>query len=347
MGVMLANSLSYTRRNLFRRGIPFGVACILSILTWIVVYFLIPKSPDVVVLDSKTRDCANKLDELHLTDYKLTRPLLFADLPSENAELIPLKEKIIQLISQAKPVVQSSGFAVYFKRMDDGAWFAINSSKKFNKSNFLKVPLLITILKQAMTNPGLLDRKIFFEKHFKDAVSRNKEFKLKENTSYTVKELLSVMIVQSDNDAKYLLMQMADKRIYRKLFSDLDISPPELTGDHDEYQISITDYCKFFTLLYNSGYIKDEYSDLALSLLSQSAPHTGLVKNFNPGVPVVHKFSLNSKGGMQQVHDVGIFYVEQKPYLLAVMAEGSDSAQLSDMLSRISELVYHSTSAGI
>jgi hypothetical protein len=129
--------------------------------------------------------------------------------------------------------------------------------------------------------------------------------------------------------------------IFNKLFSDLGVAPPSADpAKAPEYSMNVIDCCKFFRILYNSSYLKEEYSEFALELLTKSTFKDGLVKNIAGGFPVAHKFGERVLQNVQELHEVGIFYVDRKPYMLGVMSTGRDLKNLSSVLSHVSELIY-------
>ena len=151
------------------------------------------------------------------------------------------------------------------------------------------------------------------------------------------------MIAYSDNDALMLVSAQTDNNVYNKLFKDIGLaSAPSDRAEAVDYGMTVSEYCRLFRILYNSGYLTEENSEFALNLLSQSTYRGGLLKEMNPPFPVAHKFGerVMPGTGSNQLHEVGIFYSDPEPYLLGVMTEGSDLTQLSSVLSEISKLVY-------
>jgi len=337
-----------SRYNLIKKDIPLVASVLLMLATGIVVYFFFPRPSPAVIPKPAIYDCPQNLDELRLKDYKLTHPLMFADIPNEDGELSGLKEKINAVISQNKSLGVLNDISVYFMKMDEGKWFVINGEKTFTPASLMKVAFLIATLRQAGSSPGFLDKKIYFEKHFQDGYDQNiKNFSLKEKKSYTVRELLFDMIAYSDNDALTLISMNTDVKVLKKLFTDLGIAPPPLDPDDTtQYVVKLSDYCRLFRILYNSGYLLDEYSELGLSMLSQSTYKDGLLKSINPSFPVAHKFGERVTGSSAELHEIGIFYADPEPYLLGVMSNGHDLKNLSEVLSQISHVVYRSNNKG-
>ena len=332
-------------KNLFRKDTPLYVTMILVLVSSIVVYSLFPHPVEgkKVAVISQTADCTPEVDVLRSRDYRLTHRILLADMRNENPKLASIKQRITQTISEDKFSNVASNVSVYFRNLNDGSWFEVNGASTYNPASLLKVTFLIAILKQAEKNPGLLDKQIYFDKHYEKVYNQNiKAFTLEEKRNYTIKELLYDMIVYSDNDALILVSNQTDSVTYDKLFLDLGMTPPSHSPHPNEYVMSVMDFCKFFRVLYNSAYLKDEYSEFALELLTKSTYKDGLVKNITGDFPIAHKFGerIIANSNVQELHEVGIFYVDHKPYLLGVMTTGHDLKELSAVLSRISEIVY-------
>jgi beta-lactamase class A len=349
---MASTNRSLPGNNLFSRffikRIPLGITAILILAAGLGTRYFFPWQPVVINDVSKNPDCPEKMEIVRLNDYKFTHPLLFADLPNENESLNGLKEKVVQLINEDRSLNMLTDISIYFRNLKDGSWFVINGNKSYSPASLMKITYLIAILKQAMTDHNLLNKKVYFEKHFDTNFVQNiKNFSLEEKKYYTIRELLNDMIIYSDNDALTLISLNTDAKVLNKLFTDLEIkAPPQDPALGNQYVINLYDYCKLFRILYNSGYLTDEYSDLALNILSQSTFKQGFLKDFTPGFPVAHKFGERGGGQFQELHEVGIFYSSPEPYLLGVMSEGHDIQQLSSVLSQVSMLIYQNFNRG-
>ncbi len=332
-------------KNLFRRDTPLYITIILVFVSSFVVYALFPhpENRKIRAVVAQENNCIPEIDILRSNDFKLTHRTLLVDIRNENPKLSSIKERISQTISENKFSNTANDVSVYFRNLNDGSWFEINGGSTYNPASLMKVTYLIAVLKQAEKNPGFLDRQVYFEKHFEKSFNQNiKTFTLEEKKNYPIRELLFDMIVYSDNDALLLLSQQTDSVTYDKLFLDLGMTPPSHFSNPNSYVMSVMDYCKFFRILYNSSYLREEYSEFALDLLTKSTYKDGLVKNINGDFPVAHKFGerILAHSNVQELHEVGIFYVDRKPYLLGVMSTGRDLKKLSAVLSRISEIVY-------
>ena len=271
----------------------------------------------------------------------LTKPLLLTERSEEDLNLIPLKQSISSFIDQEKLAGVITSASVYVRKLTNGNWIAINESETYSPGSLMKVATLITLLKQAEINPAILEKKILFKKHFSAIPTQTKTgASLIEGNTYSVKELMQYMILYSDNDATALLNGIVKFDVMLKLFKDLKMQEPGYTSQ--DYLINCADYSRFFRVLYNSSYLSNANSEYALKLLSQSAYNEGLVKYTDTTVIVAHKFGERNNNGEQQLHEYGIYYIDNDPYLIGVMTKGTDYKILPEVISGISKIVFDS-----
>ena len=70
----------------------------------------------------------------------------------------------------------------------------------------------------------------------------------------------------------------------------------------------------------------------------------GLLAGVPRDVTVAHKFGSRRIGESEkvQLHDCGIVYAPERPYILCVMTQGSDFTKLAGVIKSISANVYQS-----
>ncbi len=318
------------------------ITLVVSCLTVFICAYTIPqmgKSNTVTEVQKTPRiDCPNTMDQIRLKNFEYIQPLVLANVTEETNSMQDLKRKIEDYINTKKSSQQLEDITVYFRRMNDGSWFCINPNETYNPASMSKIIYVITYLKEAEYNPGVLNKKIFFSRHFSEGNQQNiKNFSLRENAEYTVKDLLTYMIVYSDNDATLLLSQNMNMSIYNQLFKDLNIPTPPTFG---EYFISAMDYSKFLRVLYNASYIRPEFSEFGLKLLTLSTYDQGLRKGIDSTVAIAHKFGERIIGNKAQLHEFGIVFVKGDPYMIGVLTKGTSLPQLSDIVGDISKISF-------
>lgn len=283
-------------------------------------------------------NCPASMEQIRLKDYELTHPLILTDISEESESLRSIHDKIAAYVNVARTQQKADEISVYFRKLDNGAWFSINPNQTYNPASMIKVAYLITYMKMAESNPTILNKKVFFSKHFSQAINQNiKDFQLKEGVNYTIEGLLTAMMAHSDNDATILLGENMNVNIFNGIFKDLSIPIPNPVT---EYYISVNDFCKFFRVLYSSTYTRPEFSEYALKMMTYSTFKDGLVKGIDPDIKISHKFGERIFGNKAQLHEFGIVYYNKTPYLIGVMTKGNSLSQLSTILGDISKIAF-------
>lgn len=277
--------------------------------------------------------------------FELIKPILWAKPVDESPEYAALKASVNNLIEDNKNTGILTTASVYFMDLNNGAWTYINPNENFHPASLIKVPLLITFLHEAEKNPQILEKKVVFEKQENMPTQHFNSLTIEPGNTYTIKELLKYMIVYSDNNATNLLNQNVDKEEFKKAFSDLNIPEPDLRDPN--FLISAKRYSRFILVLYNASYLSNASSEYAMELLTQCNFKEGMVKQIPTDTKVAHKFGEwgSNLSNVHELHESGIVYVKGKPYLLTIMTRGANPLQLTDVVNKISKVIYDDVSA--
>ena len=270
------------------------------------------------------------------TGYSFARPLLFANTEVEDQSLSGLKSMLSNYIDSAKKAGNIQSASVYFKKLDSPSWFGINASEQYSTASLFKVPVMIAMLMQADKQRGYLDRKVIYAAP--EGFTENVQ-PLTIGKYYTLRDLIKSMVARSDNIAYNICWFNMDTANFNKLLRDVQIKPFDI-HDTNDYTINVTDYSKFFRILYNATYLSKEMSDFALKTLAESDFNNGLVKEINDTIPVARKFGYRVTTNEAQLGEFGIFYYNRDPYILGVMTKGNNGTYLYPVLSDISTIVY-------
>jgi beta-lactamase class A len=286
--------------------------------------------------------------------FKYTHPLLDVLLAAnapQNMGLRPFKRRVDKFIHEDIDRKWADTIAVYFRDLHNGPWFCIGEVNDFYPASLLKVPLMMAVLKQAETKPEILNKKIYFIRTHTMAAPNRPSNNMESGRYYTVDELIGRMIMHSDNDATNLLLKFVDKRTLENTYIQLGIIASNGSADLaslldsslPEYKFTIPQYASFFRVLYNASYLNREMSEKALSLLARSDFTAGLNAGIPSNIEVAHKWGyreLGNNGEIKQLHDCGIVYYPNHPYLLCVMTAGNSFEYLDDAIKEVSGIVY-------
>ncbi len=279
--------------------------------------------------------------ERHESGYIFISPLLECFSESSDSPInYKLQEKIKNAISKNLKEKNITEASVYFRDLANGPWIGINEDKKFTPASLLKVPIAITYYKIAEKNPNILNGKILITEAYANQLAQNikSEKQVEQGKEYSVQELINYMITESDNRAANALIDNLTESSINKTFNDLGLTLP--TIDSPDNYMTVKDYASFFRVLYNASYLNKDYSEKLLSILAQSKYKNGLVAGLPVDIKIAHKFGERRNNEIDQLHDCGIIYKENKSYLLCIMTRGNDFDKLSSVIKNLSKLVY-------
>ncbi len=284
-------------------------------------------------------------------NYQFINPLLGCDFFSEKPyfrELEPLPQEVAQLVAGVLNRKEITTSSVYFRELNTGRWLGYNEDVKYFPASLLKVSLMISFLKQAESDPQLLARQLRYDPkvnlNLLEKISPAEQ--LQRGRYYTVEQLIEHMIIFSDNKALQLLMDNINQDVVDQSFGDLSIALPEGGSEVTDF-LSPKSYSIFLRILYNSTYLNRGMSEKALQLLTRTEFTDGLGRGVPASVKIAHKFGeygnidpQTNKITYHELHDCGIIYYPQHPYLLCVMTRGADLEKLKGVIGNISKLFY-------
>ncbi len=290
------------------------------------------------IVASDKPECKYNLNRLK--GYKYVHPIFSAAPECESSNYKSLKSSISSAIENEKQAGNLSTASVYFMSLSDDSWMSINANATYHPGSLLKIVNLITYLKMAETDHGILQRKIEYKKGEVFAMSQTFNSKtIVPGRSYTVRELLHSMIANSDNYATTLLTNHMDTTIFLNAFSDMGISRPNLQDIG--YTISPRDFSMFLRVLYDAGYLSIPSSEEAITLLTQCDFKDGILEGLPASIKVAHKFGEAGFGNVHELHESAIVFLEGNPYLITIMTRGADVRRQEKAISRISEMVFN------
>lgn len=295
---------------------------------------------------TNTSKKTTSVKEIRTGGYNFINPLL--DYYEANSSNITtnkiLQKEINDFIAKKIAAKDITSASVYYRDLNLGPWIGINENVEYSPASLLKVPYLIAALKEAELHPDFMQKQeVFIPRPDQLTKSITDSFSLIPGNIYTMSDLISEMIIHSDNDAKDLVVKNIPYTTYKEVFDDLgiDIQKYDTISNAANF-LSVKQYATFFRILYNSTFLNKQMSEYALWLLSNTTFNDGIKAGIPDSVKVSHKFGerffLNTN--MKQLHDCGIIYKYNTPYLLCVMTKGSDLKKMEQVIAGISKIVY-------
>lgn len=256
-----------------------------------------------------------------------------------NKFVYEIKDRVSDYINEAGRHPETlKSVSVYFRDLNGGPIFGIDEQAQFIPGSLLKLPLMLSLLKKAENDSEFLDKKIIYDGG--GGENYDQFYKPKDSVTvggtYSVGNLIGKMIVYSDNDSTLLLRSLLSDKEFKDSFEELGVGVPE----DSKYTLSVQTYASYFRILYNASFLNRFLSGRALNLLAESDFKDGLVAGVPSSVGVAHKFGERSGEGLDQLHDCGIVYYPEHPYVLCVMTKGENFPDLAKSIKDISKIVY-------
>ncbi len=254
-------------------------------------------------------------------------------------------------LAEKKRVGHLNTASIYFRDLVDGPTLGINEYESYLPASLFKLPVLITFYSLAENDPSILDKKLKvvveddIESLYKKQFYPPSIF-LKKDEEYTISYLLERLIVDSDNLALRLLSKElqtipSENDFVGEVYKELGLFPDFKS---QEQMLSTKRYAAIFRTLYFSSYLSPEYSNKALKLLSRTNFAQGLKAGLPEGIAISHKFGergyIQDGDKEKQLHDCGIIYYPDNPYILCVMTRGEKYEELQKVIADISRMFY-------
>ena len=304
---------------------------------------------------SDAQENTNKNTALRLGGYKLISPLLVCDsvFTDVSPQLNNMQAKIEGIIQAAKDRGDISVASVYFRDIKTGGELNINGTEKFYPASLKKVPLMMQYYKNSELDSMVLTTKkvLSDSKDYNEgAAIPPKEFPVP-GQSYTNQELIDYMIKYSDNVSFQALFQEMGVKNFNKIYTDMQLHYPDTVVAIEDF-VTPYQFALFFRSLYNATYLNNANSEKALELLTQTEFKTGIVAGVPTDTVVAHKYGIGavdqtSGNQVGELHDCGIVYNANNPYLICVMTKSvSEINQVEKVIAEISKAVYQEADKG-
>jgi len=281
--------------------------------------------------------------------YVFINPSLGCSVDStfDKSNPIVLKDKLTSFINSETAKGDVSHVSVYFRDLKDGPTMGINEDDLFISASLLKLPVALTYYKLSEDEmPDILGRQLYFELGVGGGDNLQQFFKPEKSATpgqtYLVSDLIKNSLIYSDNMSNdvlktYLATIGTNQDYLLRTFKELGLVEPTSVTTSD---ISTRAYASIFRQLYNASYLNNEDSEKVLSTLEQSSFNLGIVAGVPKGTKVANKFGERDLVKEKQLHDCGIVYYPNNPYLICVMTRGYDYNVLTGVISQISDTVY-------
>ena len=249
------------------------------------------------------------------------------------------KKKIEKIISQVEGNV-----CINFYDLNKNNGFSVNGDKKVLSASMIKLLILAELMKKISENKFSLSDTIMIV----DSMKTGGDGVLKElNTGhhFTLKELATLMIVVSDNQATNILIDFLGMENINQLGKELRLKKTFLgrkmmdiearKKGYDNYTCA-DDISLLLKLIYQEKLINKEASQLMLDILLRQQQGERLQRYLPSDIKIAHKC-----GDLDNLeNDGGIIWIGDRAYILVVLTNGMPNLQCKQTIGKISKFVY-------
>lgn len=246
----------------------------------------------------------------------------------------PLKTKLQDILKTKK-----GKFGVYFEDLTTGSWIGINEKEEYTPASLLKIPTMAAILKMVEEEELKMNTQVkILESDINTKSGTLTEKNIGEEK--TIKELLEILIIESDNTANHALFRQipSERYIEARLSMGMPLKST-ITNIDGSSKITPKQYSNIFRSLYISSYLKKPFSQWTLSVLASTEFNEWIVDGVPKGTIVSHKIGLWPTEG--SFHDCGIIYTEKTDYMLCIMSKNTTYEESTQTMKELSKEIYN------
>ncbi len=271
--------------------------------------------------------------EIPLLLRRLTEPTTVVSrglLPTPTATPTPKLEKERKAVEEIIAPLRGT-YEIYFQDLTGGDSFAINSQIQSTAASLIKLPVLLSLYREADAGRINLDTVYQLQAADKRAGAGSLQGK---PTGYeiTYRKMAELMGQQSDNTAFNIV---ANKVLGGAKVQETADKLGMKQTSFDKNLTSAADIGLFFRKLYLEKVVSEKSREEILGFLTNTIWEGRIPVGIPKGIRIAHK--IGSETGV--FSDAGIIYAK-KPFILVIMTENANEIEANKALPEIAKKVY-------
>ncbi|MDF2674226.1 MAG: putative beta-lactamase [Clostridiales bacterium] len=250
-----------------------------------------------------------------------------------------LKKLIIDTVDFER---MSCSFVI--KNLSSGELLSYGENEVISSASLIKIPIMGEVLRQVSEGSLSLEQRIIV--NWEDKVPFSILTELSTGNSYTLKDLITLMIIQSDNTATNILIDLVGMDSINNFICNNGLSSTVLgrkmmdfnarKEGRDNYTTAM-DMANILEKIYNKELVNKDSSILMMDILKKQLDNS-MIRLFIPEETVI----AHKTGGLDGIeHDTGIVLSEECDYIISVLTWNADLTYISKAtIGEISRIVY-------
>lgn len=262
-----------------------------------------------------------------------------------------------QLIEKVELLTTAAGgtWGIALKDLQTKDEWTMNGNLAFNAASIIKVPIMAAVFQAIEEGEHSLSDKIALPKE--ELVGGSGVLQhMTPGTEITIKDLLLLMIIQSDNTATNMMIELVGKSYIQRFINEHGMENTEL---HNKLMLPPEKRSKHFNQTSAKDNVilleKMHHGTLVTKLASQEMMEMMKRQQITNCLPRLIRFDypqtlddgpvwqLGHKTGSitKHRHDVGILYVNDRAMIVSVFSRDAYERDLEETISRIGEAVFN------
>ncbi len=251
----------------------------------------------------------------------------------------PLKADINQFL-----IENNVNASVYVENLRNGANMGIRQNSRYFPASLNKLPVAVLIMQNVEDGKLSLNTSLPIQDYEHSSASGN--LYLNNVTNLSVKELLEIMLKDSDNTAFNVLFDNIDKKELSQLLNyyniDINLEYPDRRVEfinHTDRVTPISLY-NFFSSLYLSTVLLPNDSEYILSLLSNTDFNIHQLADLPYNITIAQKYGEYYIDNTKLFHDCGIMYIETSRIFYCIMIKDQEVGDAKNVMGHIVNSIY-------
>lgn len=250
-----------------------------------------------------------------------------------------LKDQILDFMKNKK-----LKYSIFIKDLNCDEMCCINQGEVVPSASIIKLFIMAKTFQLVKSGKISLSDRISINK--KERVPYSIIYVLDDRNTYTIRDLITLMIIQSDNTATNQLIHMLGMENINEFISDLGFKDTILKRkmmDFDARRLGLDNYttahdvAKLLELMDKGQLISKAYSDIMLEIMKMQLDNSMMKFHLDEDLIVAHK-----TGALSNLkHDVGIVCTENKNYIFIMLTWDALSDNYArDVIGQVSKISY-------
>ena len=241
----------------------------------------------------------------------------------------PKFEKEKEAVSQMLLPLRGE-YGIYFEDIESGGSFSINGKNKFQSASLNKLPVMLTLYREAGAGRMKLDTVYKLQVTDKRNGAGSLQYK-PAGFEISFRQMAELMGKQSDNTAFNILSNLLGNEKIQAVIKQLGMSSTSFA----DWESTPEDIGLFFRKLYKEKIVTGKDKEEILSFLTDTIWEDRIPAGLPKEIKVAHK--IGTEIGV--ISDAGIIF-STKPYILVIMSQDVNEIEAKKVLPEISKKIY-------